>query len=515
MRLQHLARSKTAEVESVKRSDRRDRSGPYAFCCHARHGYNNFVIDSRAAEPERPMGRRLAAIFAADVVGYSRLMAANENDTHTRYKALRKDIIKPEIAEHHGRVVKLMGDGLLVEFASAVDAVECAVAIQKGVAECQHDLREDQKIAFRIGINIGDIIIEDEDIYGGGVNIAARLEELAEPGGVCIARNVYNQVKDKVAFGFEPMGEHQVKNIPDPVVVYRVLPGPFRVIQVPKLKRVGARAWRWVTTVVALVTLAGVVGVAAWLRPWAVEVGPATQAGLDRPVPDRPSIVVLPFDNLSGDPEQEYLSDGIAEDLITDLSKISGLSVAARTAAFQYRSQNLDPHQIARDLAVRYVLEGSVRRAENRVRINAKLIDTSTGHQRWSGRFDRPLEDIFALEDEITQTVVSALKLKLTESERDLLGQRSTDNIEAYELYLRGIELYRRKSRDDIYQARRLLQRAIDLDPKFSEAYARLAHTYYYGFEAGWEGPASLTRAVELRQEADALDDLRKALSPE
>jgi adenylate cyclase len=283
------------------------------------------------------MGRRLAAVFAADVVGYSRLMAANENATHARYKALRKDILEPKIAEHRGRLVKLTGDGVLVEFASAVDAVECAVAIHKGVAERQADLCDDQRIAFRIGINIGDIIIEDEDTYGSGVNIAARLEQLAEPSGVCVARNVYNQVKDKVVFGFDPMGEHRIKNIPEPIVVYRVVPDPVRAAQVPQRRRAGARRWQWIASLAAATILLGFVGIAAWLRPWAVEFGPATQAGIHLAIPDKPSIAVLPFDNLSGDPEQEYFSNGITEDLISALSKISGLSVAARTAALQYK----------------------------------------------------------------------------------------------------------------------------------------------------------------------------------
>jgi adenylate cyclase len=460
------------------------------------------------------MERRLAAILAADVAGYSRLMAADESGTHARYKALRKDVIRPRIVQNRGRIVKLMGDGALVVFASVVDAVECAAAIQKEVAEHQSDLPDDQRIAFRIGINIGDIIIEDEDIYGGGVNIAVRLEQLAEPGGVCIARNVYNQVKDKVVFGFESMGVHNVKNIPEPVVVYRLLPYPVPVRRLHYSHAPSRNSLR-IALVATVIVLLGFTGVAAWLWPWANGFGPVSEAHLGPPIPDKPSIAVLPFENLSGDPEQEYLSDGITEDLIADLSNISGLSVATRTAAFQYKSSNLDPQQVARNLAVRYVLEGSIRKIDNRVQVSTQLIDITTGHHQWSENFDGDLDKILDIQDDMTKKILAALQLQITEGERDLIEHRSTNNFDAYKLYLRGVEMYRQRSRQALYESRKLFERAIDLDPKFAEAHARLAHTYFYAFDAGWEGPASLNRAVELTQKAVALDDLREAFLPD
>jgi class 3 adenylate cyclase/tetratricopeptide (TPR) repeat protein len=335
--------------------------------------------------------RRLTAILAADVVGYSRLMAADERGTHARLKALRKEFIEPTVDEHHGRIVKLTGDGALVEFGSVVDAVECAAAIQAGVAERQANQANDRRIVFRIGINIGDVIIEDDDIYGDGVNIAARLEQLAPPGGICIARNVYNQVKNKVAFGFEPMGEHLVKNIPEPVIVYRVLPDPGPVAKIIGRKHAGTPKWRWA----ALALAAGVIlvlgtGALIWLQPWTDHVRPVTDAGIGRPIPDKPAIAVLPFDNLSGDPTRE----------------------------------------------------------------------------------------------------------------RENLMQRFTDNAQAYDLYLQGFDVYRRKSNQTTYQARELFQQATKLDPNFAAAYARLSHTYFHAWEAGWEGPESLDRAVELAEQA-------------
>ena len=336
------------------------------------------------------MARRLAAILAADVVGYSRLMAVDEAGTHARLKALRQDFIEPKIAEHHGRIVKLMGDGALVEFASVVDAVECAAAIQSGVAERQANLPADQRIAFRIGINIGDVIIEEGDIYGDGVNVAARLEGLAEAGGSCVARNVYDQVKDKVQFGFEPAGAHRIKNIPAPVTVYRLLPDPGRVARTSCLKHAKRSTRRWIAAAAsAAVVLIAAAGTASWYRQRAAEGQGEAAAAL--PLPDKPSIAVLPFDNLSGDPDQEYFADGITEDLITDLSKTSGLFVIARNSSFRFKDTPIDPQQVARDLGVRYLLEGSVRRVGDEVRINAQLIDATTSGHVWAERYDGSL----------------------------------------------------------------------------------------------------------------------------
>ncbi len=315
--------------------------------------------------------RRLAAILSADVVGYSRLMEEDEAGTLAALKAHRAELIDPKIAEYHGRIVKLMGDGALVEFASVVNAVECAGDIQAGMAARNADVPEGRRIDFRIGINLGDIIIEGEDIYGDGVNIAARLQELAEPGSVCISSGVYEQVHKKTDFVFQDMGKREVKNISESVHVYRVDAGDSSSL--------------------------GHVGSEKRLS-----------------IPDKPSVAILPFTNMSGDPEQEYFSDGITEDIITDLSKISGLFVVARNAVFLYKGRAVNPVDVSRDLGVAYVVEGSVRKAGNRMRISAQLIDPRTGYHIWAERYDRDVTDIFVLQDEITEKIVGALEVKLT-----------------------------------------------------------------------------------------------------
>ena len=375
------------------------------------------------------MARRLAAILAADVVGYSRLMAVDEAGTHARLKALRQDFIEPKIAEHHGRVAKLMGDGALVEFASVVDAVECAAAIQSGVAERQAELPEDQRIAFRIGINIGDVIIEEGDIYGDGVNVAARLEALAEPGEICVSRTVYNHAKAKVAFGFEPMGEHRVKNIPEPVTVYRVITEPGPIAKALGLKRAGTPAWRLgALAAAAVVLLVAAGGAGLWLRsddgaPPAPQQAatPVTtseaRGGAQQAPLDKYRIAVLPFANISADPEDEYFSDGMTEELISKLSRLHDLTVIARTSIMQYKETGKSIAEIGRELRVGTILEGSVRKAGDRLRITAQLVDVASQGHLWSEDYDRTLDDVFAIQSDVAQHVAQALQITLKPAE--------------------------------------------------------------------------------------------------
>ncbi len=404
------------------------------------------------------MERRLAAILAADVVGYARLIRADEEGTLTALKALRADLIDPKIAEHHGRIVKLMGDGMLAEFPSVVDAVRAAVETQQAVAERNSDLPEDKRIEFRVGINLGDVVIDGDDIHGDGVNIAARLEGLAEPGGLCVSGGVYEQVRDRIDAPFEDMGEQEVKNIDRPVHV-----------------------WRWVTDRAAVAD---------------------EPTGADEPqsLPDEPSIVVLPFTNMSGDPEQEYFSDGITEDIITDLSKLSGLFVIARNSAFVYKGQTFNVATVCAELGVRFALEGSIRKASNRVRINAQLIEAERGGHLWAERYDRDLTDIFAVQDEVTANIVQALSVTLREEEKRRIGQRGTENLAAYELMLRGRELFLRGQNEDTKLAKEILDQAVEADPSFGPAYAYLAQVHAIDYVNGWsEDPqASLRHAHDL-----------------
>ena len=411
--------------------------------------------------------RKLAAILAADVVGYSRLMGADEAGTHAQFRALHKDFIEPKIAEHRGRIVKLSGDGILVEFASVVDAVRCAVEVQQSIAVHNTNLEPERRIEFRIGINLGDVIIDGDDIYGDGVNVAARLEGLARPSGVCISDVVHQMVRGRLDLGFEDLGEQQVKNIAQPVHV-----------------------WQWVNDARAT--------------------GPPIKARETTPpsLPDKPSIAVLPFDNLSRDPEQEYFSDGLTEDLITDLSQLSALFVTSRHAVIQYKGRQTPPRQVAKDLGVGYVLEGSVRRAANRVRINAQLIDAVTGFHVWAQRYDRNFQDIFDLQDEIVHTIVAALDVRLTARERVGIERRYTDNLEAYDLFLQARDGYWKRTREGAAQARTTLERAIALDPKFAAAHALLADIYRSEWWYEWrDDEAALDHALELAQTGVALDD--------
>jgi adenylate cyclase len=389
------------------------------------------------------MDRKLAAILAADVVSYSTLMEIDEAGTFARLKAARKELFEPEIARHHGRVFKLMGDGMLAEFGSAVDAIECAVTLQRGLAERNVDFPEDKRIQVRMGINLGEVIVDGEDRYGEGVNIATRLEQMAEPGAIYVSGKVAKEIEKKVAFGFEPMGERKVKNIAEPVAVYRVkLGGPAAsapakpVLSRPRVGFVVAGI-----AAIAILALAGVYGFSILRR---AEMPP---------LPDKPSIAVLPFDNLSDDPQQTYFADGMAEDLMTDLSRISGLFVIARNSSFAYRGKATDVRRVAQELGVRYVLEGSVRRVGELVRVNVQLIDGMTGTHQWAERYDGQQTAIFALQDEVTKAVVTALALQISAHDQEALSQRDTAVPEAYDAFLRGWEAYRRGAPEDLVKA--------------------------------------------------------------
>jgi adenylate cyclase len=466
--------------------------------------------------------RRLAAIMAVDVVGYSRLIGADEAGTLVRVKAHRLELAEPLIAEHHGRVVKLTGDGALVEFASAVDAVECAVAIQAGMAEREAAEPEARRIQYRIGINIGDIVLEDGDIFGDGVNVAARLEGLAEPGGICIARNVYNQVKATLGLDFKAMGEHRVRNIAEPITVYRVRPGPGAR---PQTKPVaitwalrGHRPAAIAGTVLLLIVVGTAAGWYAFWRPSALPpaaVADSTGNGAAKtksalPLPDKPSIAVLPFLNMSGDPQQEYLAEGITDDLITDLSKISGLFVIARNSTFIYQNRPVTPKQVSQELGVQYVLEGSVQRAGARVRINAQLVDAIGGGHEWAERFDGSLTDVFALQDKVTGSVAAALAVRLTETDQIALNLHETSVPAAYDAFLRGWVHLRRDTPDDYATAIPYLKEATKLDPDYGRAYAALAMAYILSYDAQWTDYLGVSEIGARQRAKRYLEDARR-----
>ena len=414
--------------------------------------------------------RKLAAILAADVAGYSRLMGADEAGTRARFNSHLNELIEPAIASRRGRIVKTTGDGLLVEFGSVVDAVQCAVEIQQGMADRNVDESDCRRMAFRIGVNLGDVIIEGDDIHGEGVNVAARLEGLADPGTVYVSGNVLDQVVGKLDLAFDDLGEQTLKNISRPIRVYRA-----------RMDGADTSARQQVATT-------------ASVRP-------------SRPA--KPSVAVLPFENMSGDPEQEYFADGIAEDIITSLSKLSQLLVIARNSSFTYKGKAVKVQEIARDLGVRYLIEGSVRKAGNRVRITAQLIDCDTGGHLWAERFDRELTDIFAMQDEVTQEIVSAMAVKLTADQRERLKTKGTRNMEAYDYFLRGREQQRLQTLEGSARAEALLKRVIHLDPEYAPAYAYLSFTYLTDFVNQWKatGDRSLERAYDFAQRSVEADD--------
>ena len=453
------------------------------------------------------MERKLTAILAADVVGYSRLMEIDEAGTLAALKSHRADLIDPEIAKWRGRIVKLMGDGALVEFASVVNAVSCALAIQEGIAGRNESLPEDRRIAFRIGVHLGDVMIEGDDIYGDGVNVAARLEGLAEPGGICISQQAFDQVETKLDLAYEDLGEQRVKNLARPVRTYRLRSGGEASPEPVATKRRGLSVNQIIgSAAVLLFVVAGLM--LGWWQPWVSEEEPASVERMALPLPDKPSIAVLPFTNLSNEPSEQYFADGMTEDLITDLSKVSGLFVIARNSVFTYKGRAVNVRQVAEELGVRYVLEGSVRRAGGQVRINAQLIDATTGGHLWAERYDGTLDDVFALQDEVSRKIVSALAVTLTPDEQQRSNQAQASP-EAYDLLLRGLERFRRFTREANVEAREYFERAVAVDPDFARAHADIALTHAEDIFHGWsESPERSSRlALEKAQYALTLDD--------
>jgi len=454
--------------------------------------------------------RKLTSILSADAVGYSRLMAEDETSTVKTLTTYR-EVIASLIKQHRGRVVDSPGDNVLAEFSSVVDAVQCAVAVQNEIQTRNAELPDNRRMEFRIGVNLGDVIDEEDRIYGDGVNIAARLEAMADPGGICVSKTAFDQIETKLPLGYEYLGEQPVKNIPKPVGAYRVLMKPDAAGKVIGEKRFLGRFSRRaaLATIVTLVVVAG--GLIGWniYLHQSKKVEPASIENMAYPLPDKPSIAVLPFNNMSGDPEQEYFSDGLSEEIITALSKITKLFVIARNSSFSYKGKPVKIKQVAEELGVRYVLEGSVRKAEDRVRITAQLIDALDGHHLWAERYDRDLKDIFALQDEITMKVINSLQVELTEGEHARLWAKGTDNLEAYLKSLRARELYLTSTKDNNALARRVAEEAIALDPEYAPPYHVLSVTHFYDifFRTTKSPQQSMKQAVELIQKAIALDD--------
>ena len=457
--------------------------------------------------------RKLAAILSADVVGYSRLMAEDEAATIRTLGDYREQV-EVLVRQHRGRVADFTGDNFLAEFPTALDAVRTAAEIQRVIRARNADLPEDRRMEFRIGVHLGDVAVEGDRIYGDGVNIAARLEGLAEPGGICISGTVHDQVEKKLSLGFEDLGEQAVKNIPTPVRVYRVPSGEAAPgsAQGSRLSSKGTRILaRAVGGVAAALLLAGIGIWASWPRPLGLllDLTGASGPPVNPPLPDKPSLVVLPFANMSGNPEQEYFSDGITEELTNDLARIPELFVIARNSAFAYKGQGVNVEDVGRELGVRYVVEGSVRRSADRVRITVQLIDATTGFHLWGEQYDRELADIFAVQSEISLELVGALSSELHQAMLEGGARRFTDDPVAYELYLRASSNYRRFRRDDNLEARRLLERAIERDPSFGNAVGLLGLTYAIEYVNMWNlDEALMDRAEELARRAQALDPM-------
>jgi adenylate cyclase len=462
------------------------------------------------------MTRKLAAILSADVAAYSRLMGEDEEATVRTVTAYR-DVIATLVQQHHGRVVDSPGDNLLAEFASVVDAVQCAVAIQRELGLRNTALPLPRRMQFRLGVNLGDVIAEGDRIYGDGVNIAARLQGLAEAGGICVSGTVYDQVATKLPLTYKFLGRQAVKNIARPVRAYRVQAASGPSALKGRLRnRLGARPRpRMALAVVGLLLIlaGGVVGWQLFRHPSWLTVVPVQQTAA-LALPNKPSIAVLPFVNMSGDREQEYFSDGMTEDLITDLASLTGLFVIARNSVFTYKGQAVKPERVRQELGVRYMLEGSVRKANDRVRITAQLIDTMTGYHLWAERYDRALQDIFAVQEEIARRITRALAVRLTPEEAENMGRPYTDSVEAWDAFKRGSLLYLLYKKEDNAQARELFLEAIDRDPQFARAYALLAGTHRWDWILAWTQDRDTSKAEASRHAQKAVELARQEPEP-
>ena len=466
--------------------------------------------------------RRLTAILAADVAGYSRLVENDEEGTLTQWKAHWHALIEPKIKEFHGRIVRVIGDGVLVEFASVVDAVRCAVEVQRGMAARNAEVPHDKRIEFRMGINFGELIIDGRDFWGDAVNIAARLEALAEPGGICVSGRVQEDAKGKLDIVFEDAGEQQLKNIARPVRVYRIrtgsgVPTPPVIQRKPRAARSRLRGG---LVAGGLVAVALLVLIGGGERVWQLVSHRFSPSQVIREVqppallPDKPSIAVLPFLNMSSDAEQEYFSDGMTEDLITELSRLTGLFVIARNSVYTFKGRAAKPDQVSRELGVRYVVEGSVRKVDNRVRITAQLIDSNTSYHMWAQYYDRDLQDVFAVQEEIARRITSALAVKLTKEEEKHMGRPYTSSEVAWEYFMRGAELARRFTAQDNANARALFEKAIDLDPEFARAYASLAAAHRQDYFGRWTLDPQSSEDMAYRMAQKAVELARRELEP-
>ena len=454
--------------------------------------------------------RRLTAILSADVKGYSRLMSEDEVGTIHTLNAY-KEVMTGLIQQHHGRVVDAPGDNVLAEFVSVVDAVQCAVEIQKELKTRNAELPENRRMEFRIGVNLGDVVEDGEQILGDGVNIAARLESLSEAGGIYISGTAFDHVKNKLNLGYKYLGEQTVKNILEPVRVYQVLMEAEAAGKVIGEKKAKPRQWQRATIGLVVAVIVVVAAVAIWrfyLRPTTTPVGVASKEKMAFPLPDKPSIAVLPFVNMSGDSGQEPFTDGVTENITTTLSKIPKIFVIARNSAMEYKGKPIDIKKVAGNLGVRYVLEGSVQKSGERIRITAQLIDATSGHHIWSEKYDRDMRDLFVLLDDVTRNIAVALQIKLTEGEQARVWHRDTKNLEAWALASQAWNLISRWTREDNARAGELAEQAVKLDPQYGFAWSLLAYSHYFAARMGWcESPKEyFKKAIELNQKALTLN---------